>query len=81
MPFPTRLIGIFALIFFIIVVIPMLFIGTREVASEKTEELGLTGLMEGMQMNITILIILVVIAVTLSTVWGVVIFNITPKKE
>ncbi len=79
MPFPTRLIGVFALIFFLIVVLPMLFLGSREVRLKETEQLGIVGLLEGMRMNYIILIILVIIAISLTAVWIFVIFNITPK--
>ena len=79
MPFPTRLIGVFAFIIFLIVVLPMLFLGSHTVRSEKTESLGIVGLIEGMQMNYIILIILVIIAISVIVVWAFVIFNVTPK--
>ena len=79
MRFPTRLIGVFTFIFFLIVVLPMLFLGSYTVRSEKTESLGIIGLIEGMQMNYIILIILIIIAITVTAVWAFVIFNITPK--
>ena len=79
MPFPTRLIGVFVFIIFLIVVLPMLFLGSYTVRSEKTEELGIAGLVEGIQMNYIVLLILVVIAVSITAVWAFVIFNVTPK--
>jgi len=57
----------------------MLFLGTSEVASKKTESLGISGLIEGMQKNYIIFIILIVIAVNVIIVWAYVIFNVTPK--
>ncbi len=66
-------------IIFLIVILPMLFIGSRTVASEETEELGIAGLIEGMQINYIILVILVIIAISVISVWAFVIFNITPK--
>jgi hypothetical protein len=79
MPFPTHLVGLFIFIIFIIVLLPMLFLGTSEVASKKTESLGISGLIEGMQKNYIIFIILIVIAVNVIIVWAYVIFNVTPK--
>jgi hypothetical protein len=79
MPFPTNLVGIFAFIIFLIVLLPMLFLGTSEVASKKTESLGIAGLIEGMQKNYIILIILLVIAINVTVIWAYVIFNVTPK--
>jgi len=79
MPFPTRLVGIFAFIILLIVILPMLFIGSGTVRSGETKSLGIAGLIEGMQMNYIILIILVIIAISVTAVWAFVIFNITPK--
>jgi len=79
MPLPTRLIGVFAFVFILIVVLPMLFLGSYTVGAGKTGELGVTGLIEGMQMNYTILIILIIIAISVTVVWALVIFNVTPK--
>ena len=79
MAFPSRLIWVFALIFLLIVLLPMLIIGSSTVASKKTESLGIAGLMEGMQKNYIILILLVIIAISVTSVWAFVIFNVTPK--
>jgi len=79
MRFPTRVVGVFALIFFLIVVLPMLFLGSYTVRSEETESLGIFGLLEGMQKNYIILIVLAIIAISVAVVWAFVIFNITPK--
>ncbi len=79
MPLPTRLIGVFAFVFFLIVVLPMLFIGSSEVRFKETEQLGIAGLIEGMGMNYIILIILVIIAISVTAIWAFVIFNVTPK--
>jgi uncharacterized membrane protein len=79
MPFPTHLVGLFIFIIFLIVILPMLFLGTSEVASKKTESLGIAGLIEGMQKNFIIMIILLIIAINVIIVWAYVIFNVTPK--
>lgn len=81
MRLPTRVIGVFALIFFLIVVLPMLFLGSRTVGEKETESLGVAGLFEGMQLNTTILLLLVVIAISVTVVWAFVIFNLTPKSD
>jgi uncharacterized membrane protein len=79
MPFPIRLVGIFAFIFFLIVILPMLFLGTSEVASKKTESLGISGLIQGMQKNYIILIILIIIAINMIVIWAYVMFNVISK--
>jgi uncharacterized membrane protein len=79
MRLPTRLISVFALIIFLIVVLPMLFLGSYTVRSEETESLGIFGLLEGMQKNYIIMIVLAIIAISVIVVWAFVIFNITPK--
>lgn len=79
MVFPKNFILLFIFIVVLIVILPMLFIGTNEVASKKTENLGIAGLVEGMQKNYIIFIILIVIAVNVVIVWAYVIFNVTPK--
>ena len=79
MPFPTRLIGVFAFVIFLIVVMPMLLLGSWEVGSKETESLGIAGLIEGIQKNYIIMVILVTIAISMIIIWGFVIFNVTPK--
>ena len=80
MPLPTRLIGVFAAIIILIVVLPMLFIGSYTVGTKKTESLGLSGLIEGIQKNYTIMIILVTIAITIAVAWIFVTLKVTPQS-
>jgi len=79
MKFPTRLIGVFALIIVLIVIMPMLFIGSYTVASKETESLGMAGLIEGMQKNYIIMFLLIVIAISVTVIWAFFIFYVTPK--
>jgi hypothetical protein len=79
MKFSITLLGIFAAVFFIIVILPMLFIGSYTVGSKETESLGISGLLEGMQKNYIIFIILLIIAINVAVIWMYVILQVTPK--
>lgn len=79
MRFSTNLLGIFAAVSFLIVVLPMLFLGSREVGLKKTEQLGIPGLIEGIQKNYIIMVILIIIAINMTVIWVYVILHVTPK--
>jgi len=79
MRFSINLLFIFGAIFFLIVVLPMLFLGSHTVGSKGTERLGIAGLLEGIQKNYVIMIVLIVIAVNVTIIWFYVILQVTPK--